>query len=118
MHPSDNDPLNRATGPPGGQVSGGSPAVTPNTLRDQAFVASAPREGFLTGSFVWMFVGVLLSSARPPAFLMNNETLQAQVVDLWLFLLIGQLGLVFAIEHPHPRASRRSSRWACSSSTR
>jgi hypothetical protein len=77
-------------------VGGSSPAVIPNTLRDQAFVASAPREGFLTGSFVWMFVGVLLSAVAA-AFVMGNPTLQAQIADLWLFLLVGQLGLVFAI---------------------
>jgi hypothetical protein len=59
-------------------------------------VGTAPREGFLTGSFVWMFVGVLLSAASA-AFLMGNEQLQRQVVDLWLPLLIGQLVLVVAI---------------------
>jgi FtsH-binding integral membrane protein len=69
--------------------------VTPNTLTD-GFVATAPREGFLTASFVWMFVGVLLSAASA-VFVMNNEALQEQLLDMWLFLLIGQLALVFGI---------------------
>lgn len=59
-------------------------------------VASPPREGFLTGSFVWMFVGVLLSAASA-AFVMGNPALQQRIVELWLPLLIGQLVLVFAI---------------------
>jgi len=96
VHPYDDDPLNRAQAAPGGQASGSQPTVTPNTLRDQAFVTTAPREGFLTGSFLWMFVGVLLSAVAA-GFVMGNEALQEQVSDLWLFLLIGQLGLVLAI---------------------
>ena len=59
-------------------------------------MATAPREGFLTGSFVWMFVGVLLSAVSA-AFVMGNEQLQQQVVEWWLLLFIGQLGLVMAI---------------------
>ena len=59
-------------------------------------MATAPREGFLTGSFVWMFVGVLLSAVSA-AFVMGNEQLLEQVQDLWLLLFIGQLGLVMAI---------------------
>lgn len=94
MHPNDNDPLNRAQ-TPSNQVSAGTSAAS-STVRGEAFVATAPREGFLTGSFVWMFVGVLLSAAAA-AFLMGNEQLQQQVVELWLPLLIGQLVLVFAI---------------------
>jgi len=88
--------MNRTQAPPSGQVSGGQPTVTPNTLREQVFVTSAPREGFLTGSFVWMFVGVLLSAVAA-GFVMGNETLQAQVADMAFILLIGQLGLVMAI---------------------
>ena len=95
MHPGDQDPLNRAQ-PPGGQATGSGPTVVPNTLSDGVRVATAPREGFLTASFVWMFVGVLLSAASA-AFLMANPALQERVVDLWLFLLLGQLALVFAI---------------------
>jgi FtsH-binding integral membrane protein len=59
-------------------------------------VSSPPREGFLTGSFVWMFVGVLLS-AFSAAFVMGNPAIQERIVELWLPLLIGQLELVFAI---------------------
>ena len=94
VHPSDQDPLYRAQ-PPGGQATGPGRTVVPNTLSDGVVVA-APREGFLTQAFVWMFVGVLLSAASA-AFLYSNPALQARIVDLWLFILIGQLALVFAI---------------------
>jgi uncharacterized protein len=95
VHPSDQDPLNRAQ-TPGGQATGPGGTVVPNTLRDGVVVGTVPREGFLTQAFVWMFVGVLLSAASA-AFLYANPALQRTVVDAWLFLLIGQLALVFAI---------------------
>jgi FtsH-binding integral membrane protein len=86
-----NDPLNRTQAP------------TAVSERDQhvetlggVIESSAPREGFLTGSFVWMFVGVLLS-AISAVFVMNSPTLLATVSDYWLFLLIGQFGLVMGI---------------------
>ena len=60
MTSPNNDPVNRTQAP--GQVGNQGATVQPNTLRDQVIVSSAPREGFLTGSFVWMFVGVLLSA--------------------------------------------------------
>ena len=94
MHPSDQDPLSRAQ--PTGQATGPSRTAVPNTLSDGVLVGTAPREGFLTASFVWMFVGVLLSAASA-AFLYANPALQRTVVDLWLFLLIGQLVFVFAL---------------------
>jgi FtsH-binding integral membrane protein len=89
-----NDPLNRTQAP--GQVGNQGATVQPNTLRDQVIVSSAPREGFLTGSFVWMFVGLLLS-AIAAYFVMTSPTLLQTVSDMWLILLIGQLGLVFGI---------------------
>jgi uncharacterized protein len=95
VQPSDRDPLNRAQ-PPGGQAAEPARGVVPNTLSEGVRVSTAPREGFLTASFVWMFVGVLLSAASA-VFLMNNAELQARVMDVWLFLLIGQLALVLAI---------------------
>lgn len=95
MNSSDNDPLNRTQVPASGKATGQSGTVTPNTL-SKGFVTSAPREGFLTASFVWMFVGVLLSAASA-VFVMNDLALQARLLDMWLFLLIGQLALVFAI---------------------
>jgi FtsH-binding integral membrane protein len=92
VHPADNDPYDRSQ-PPGAMTarSGSTAAPAPGVI-----VASPPREGFLTGSFVWMFVGVLLS-AIAAVFVMNSETLQ-QTVGEWAFiLLIGQLGLVLVI---------------------
>ena len=91
---NDIDPLNRAQSP-SNQVSAGTPAAS-GVVRGQPIVATAPREGFLTGSFVWMFVGVLLSAVSA-AFVMGNEQLMDQVQDLWLLLFIAQLGLVMAI---------------------
>ncbi len=94
MQPNDNDPLNRAQAP-SNQASAGTSSAS-SIARAQPIVATAPREGFLTGSFVWMFVGVLLSAVSA-AFVMGNEQLQQQVVEWWLLLFIGQLGLVMAI---------------------
>jgi FtsH-binding integral membrane protein len=95
VNPNDQDPLTRAQAPSGG-LTGSSSSLSQGTARSEAFVTSAPREGFLTGSFVWMFVGVLLS-AFSAAFVMGNPALQERIVELWLPLLIGQLVLVFAI---------------------
>lgn len=95
MHSNDNDPYNRSQAQPN-QVSGGSSTVTPNTLSDGVIVASAPREGFLTGSFVWMFVGVVLSAAAA-WFVMVTPNLQEQVADMYFFLLIGVLVLGIGI---------------------
>jgi FtsH-binding integral membrane protein len=95
VHPNDPDPLYRAQ-TPSGAAAGAGRTVTPNTLSEGVRVGAAPREGFLTASFVWMFVGVLLSGLSA-AFVMNDVALMERVADLWLFLLIGQLVLVFAI---------------------
>jgi FtsH-binding integral membrane protein len=91
---NDNDPVNRTQASADGQVS--STTVEPNTLKEGVIVSSPPREGFLTGSFVWMFVGVLLSGVTA-YFVMNSPRLLLQIQDMWLILLIGQLGLVFGI---------------------
>jgi len=96
VNPNDPEPLNRTQAPSGSPLTGSGSTLSQSTVRGDAFVTTAPREGFLTGSFVWMFVGVLLS-ALAAAFVMGNQTLQEQIADLWLFLLIGQLVLVFAI---------------------
>jgi uncharacterized protein len=103
VQPRDNDPFNRTQAP--GQISNQGGTVTPNTLtRDGVIVSSAPREGFLTGSFVWMFVGVLLSAVSA-WFVMNSEALQASVTDWLLFLIIGQFGLVLVINFAITRIS-------------
>ena len=87
------DPLNRAQAP--GSLTG-SGTASQSTAQAGAIVSSVPREGFLTGSFVWMFVGVLLSAVAA-GVVMGNPDLLAQIAELWLPLLIGQLVLVFAI---------------------
>jgi hypothetical protein len=94
VNANDRDPLYRAQAP-ADQVGAGTSASS-SYARAQAIAGTAPREGFLTGSFVWMFVGVLLSAVSA-AFVMGNEQLQQQVVELWLPLFIGQLVLVMAI---------------------
>ena len=103
MQSRDNDPYNRTQAP--GQVSNQGGAATPNTLSHEGvIVSSPPREGFLTGSFIWMFVGVLLS-ALSAWFVMNNEGLQQTVSEWALLLLIGQLGLVLVINFAITRIS-------------
>jgi FtsH-binding integral membrane protein len=87
----DNDPYNR-TQATGQTAQHGKKVETLGGVIE----SSPPREGFLTGSFVWMFVGVLLS-AISATFVMTNESLLQTVTDIWLILLIGQLGLVFGI---------------------
>jgi FtsH-binding integral membrane protein len=75
--------------------SGTTPPIQPNTLSTMGVpqasatrAAAIPREGFLTASFVWMFVGLLVS-AGAAAFVMNNQGLQAQLVDAWFAVVIG-----------------------------
>jgi uncharacterized protein len=80
-------------------VTTGRPAgPTPNTLSAGVQVAgtSAIREGFLTAAFVWMFVALLVS-AGSAAFVMNNQDAMTRVIDNWFILLMGNLGLVFAL---------------------
>ncbi|MBX3028787.1 MAG: Bax inhibitor-1/YccA family protein [Chloroflexi bacterium] len=74
------------------------PSAAPNTLSDGVRVgaASVPRQGFLTASFVWMFVGLLLS-AGAGLFVMNNEQALQQVVNNWIILIIAELGLVLGL---------------------
>jgi FtsH-binding integral membrane protein len=78
--------------PTGGQVA------APNTVSGGVRVgaASVPREGFLTASFVWMFVALLVS-AGSAWFVMNNQAALATVVDNWFLLLIGQVGLALGL---------------------
>jgi FtsH-binding integral membrane protein len=89
-----NDPIDRSQAP--GQVTNQGTTVTPNTLKDQVIVSSPPREGFLTGSFVWMFVGLVLSTISA-YFVMTSPDLLRTVSEYWLFLLIGQFALVLGI---------------------
>ncbi len=59
-------------------------------------VAVGPREGFLTMSFVWMFVALLVSAAA--AYLVTaNVGVRTFVFENYLILAIGQLGFVFAL---------------------
>ncbi len=99
MQSRDNDPYNRTQAP------------TVTSERDKTvqtlggvIESSPPREGFLTGSFVWMFVGVLLS-AIATVFVMSNETLLETVTDYYLLLALGGLGLAFGIMFLAPRIS-------------
>lgn len=77
------------------QPSGGGYA-TPNTLTGIPVAASVPREGFLTASFVWMFVGLLLSAASA-WFVMSNPSALQTVIDAWIVLLIAEIALVFVL---------------------
>jgi FtsH-binding integral membrane protein len=74
----------------------------PNTLSNPAqgtaapVAASIPREGFLTGAFVWMFVGLLLS-AGSAWFVMSSGSAMDQVINNWFILLIATFGLAMGI---------------------
>ena len=99
MQSRDNDPYNRSQAP--ATVSERDQTV--ETLGG-VIESSAPREGFLTGAFVWMFVGVLLSGISA-SFVMNNAALMETVLDYWIFLFIGQIGLVMVISFAINRIS-------------
>jgi FtsH-binding integral membrane protein len=69
----------------------------PNTLSGApAVAASVPREGFLTASFVWMFVGLLISAASA-WFVMSNPSALQTVINGWIVLLIAEIALVFVL---------------------
>jgi len=81
------------------RMQGGENAFPqPNTLSGGVTVGvqSAPREGFLTASFVWMFVGLLIS-AIAAGFVMTNNGLLQRIGDAWIVLIILELVLVIAL---------------------
>ena len=55
-----------------------------------------PREGFLTMSFVWMFLALLVS-AGSAYFVMSNAQMLERVAGAWFLLFIVEIGLVVAI---------------------
>ena len=69
---------------------GGAVPTTPEGARVGA------REGFLTMSFVWMFVALLVS-AGAAWFVIANESALRFVVQNFMLLLIAELVFVFAI---------------------
>lgn len=81
------------------RMQGGENAFPqPNTLSGGVTVGvqSAPREGFLTASFVWMFVGLLIS-AIAAGFVMSSPDLMMRVGEAWIVLIIVELVLVIAL---------------------
>lgn len=81
------------------RMQGGENAFPqPNTLSGGVTVGvqSAPREGFLTASFVWMFVGLLIS-AIAAGFVMSSRDLMMRVGEAWIVLIIVELVLVIAL---------------------
>jgi len=87
--PNQGAPVPYGALPPAAGMSGG---VMVNGER----VAVAPREGFLTMSFVWMFVALLVSAAAA-YFVVANESVRGFVLQNYLILAFGQLGFVFAL---------------------
>jgi FtsH-binding integral membrane protein len=89
QHPNDPRPYDPATG-----------GVRPNFLASMVGAPARPvtaaREGFLTESFVWMFLALLVSAATAWMTLANEGALQA-VVNAFPLLLIGELGLVMVL---------------------
>jgi hypothetical protein len=98
--PNQPDRYQSPGGPQFGQPvpAGSQGQASPNTLSSGVNVGTqaVPRQGFLTASFVWMFLGLLLSAASA-GFVMTNQDALTRVMDYWIVLLIGQLGLVFAL---------------------
>jgi FtsH-binding integral membrane protein len=77
----------------------GSPApgsVTPNTLGAGVRTGAVPREGFLTLSFIWMFLALLVS-AGAAYLVMNNVAVIQKVSGAFIVLIIVELVLVVAI---------------------
>jgi hypothetical protein len=54
------------------------------------------REGFLTMSFVWMFIALLVSAATA-GFVITNQRALGLVIDNFFLLIIAELVLVFGI---------------------
>jgi FtsH-binding integral membrane protein len=54
------------------------------------------REGFLTMSFVWMFLALLVSAATAGLVITNQQALTTVIANFFL-LIIAELGLVLAI---------------------
>lgn len=97
-NPKNNPNTNQANVPP---QAPGAPYgwATPNTLSQGTVVPQAavmPREGFLTMSFVWMFMALLVS-ASSAWFVMNNAQMLERVAGAWMILFIVEIGLVVAI---------------------
>ena len=99
MQSRDNDPYNRSQAP----AATSERDKTVETLGG-VIESSPPREGFLTGSFVWMFVGVLLS-AISAVFVMSSPTLLQTVSDYYLLVAIGGFGIAIGIMFLAPRIS-------------
>jgi uncharacterized protein len=97
QRPNSNPNANQSNVPP--QASG-SPYgwSAPNTLsQGVAPVAGVvPREGFLTLSFVWMFLSLLVS-AGAAYFVMTNAQMLQRVAGAWLLLFIVEIVLVVGI---------------------
>lgn len=90
----DRDP-NRSNIPP---QATGSPYgwAQPNTLSQGVGTVAVPREGFLTMSFVWMFLALLVS-AGAAWFVMTNTAMLQKVTGSVLVLILIELALVFVI---------------------
>ena len=71
-------------------------AGTPNTLAAGVRTGVVPREGFLTLSFIWMFLALLVS-AGAAYVVMNNVAVIEKVSGAFIFLIIIELVLVVAI---------------------
>lgn len=86
---------NQSNVPP--QAPGASYGLaTPNTLAQGVRAAVVPREGFLTMSFVWMFLALLIS-AGSAWFVMSNQAALEKVTGAFFVLFIVEIGLVLAI---------------------
>jgi FtsH-binding integral membrane protein len=96
----DRNQPDRYQGPaPAGQPYGPLPGTTPpptGVVVNGVRVGAVPREGFLTMSFVWMFVALLVSAVAA-YFVFSTPRVLGFVAEYYIGLILAELGLVLAI---------------------
>lgn len=93
------DPANRynwASGPTSPTAGAAQPGTSAGPVSPTAG-AVVEREGFLTASFVWMFLALLVSAAAA-GFTLYNERLLTAVVDNYFILFLLLLGMAVGIQ--------------------
>ncbi|MBA2570701.1 MAG: Bax inhibitor-1/YccA family protein [Chloroflexi bacterium] len=99
MFDRDRNPPDRYQSPLPGQAPYGQlpPSVHPGgVMINGERVGAVPREGFLTMSFVWMFVALLVSAAAAYFVFASPRALQF-VAQYYIGLILAELALVFVI---------------------
>ena len=78
----------------------------PSMNPGQAEARTTPQVGtnYLAQAFLWMFAGLFLTAVIA-AVVQANDNVIRQISDLWLVVVLGQFGLVLAIQFLIPRIS-------------